>query len=84
LDDELGEFYNYASIWIAPSDDAWVIIDKTVLKPKGSDDISVWGRQLIYHSTVHNSTYYNVVTIIGSFLVPHYEEYDFYTGLVAI
>lgn len=74
----------FSATWIRPNNDAWVYINKINIKAKGYPTFTVWNNNLLYHSTVAtNSTYFFVQTKIESFLVPTYEEYDFYTGLQA-
>lgn len=70
-------------VWIAPTQDAWVLLSKAIFKPEGSAQIPFWSSKLVYHSSVDaNQTSYKVAVIIDTFLVFHYDEYDFYTGLM--
>jgi len=74
---------SYASIWIAPNNMAWVMIEKSVIGTSTGNEIA-WRRTLLYHSTVSVPGVYNTATIIGSFLVSHYVPNDSYNGWMSI
>jgi hypothetical protein len=75
----------YASIWLAPNDNAWVMLEKSVLQAnKKHPQIELWQRTLLYHSTSSMPNYYNVTAIMGSYFVVHYEPKDVYNGWMAI
>jgi len=75
----------YAAVWIAPNDMAWVMLEKSVLQTsKKADQIQLWERTLLYHSTVSQANFYNVTTIMGSFLVRHFDPKDVYNGWMTI
>jgi len=69
---------SFASIWIAPNDKAWVMLEKALIQGgrKQPKWIEVWERTLLYHSTNASPNFYNVSTIIGTFRVNHIELKD--------
>lgn len=77
--------HHHHSVWIAPNNNAWVMIEKAVVKYKGKPPATEWGRDLLYHST--ESTVfgqYNIATILGTFRVAHLEQQDSYNGWMAL
>jgi len=75
----------YASIWIAPNNQAWVLLEKNVLQTsKTADQIQLWDRTLLYHSTVSTPNVYNVSVIMSSFFVRHFDPKDVYNGWMTI
>jgi hypothetical protein len=70
----------YASIWIAPNNNSWVLLSKAVTKPKGQPEFDAWERDLIYHSSVVNPGQYQVNIFMNSFRVVHFEFIDSYDG----
>jgi len=74
---------SYASIWIAPNNAAWVMLEKSIIGTPTGDEIA-WRRSLLYHSTVSVPGYYLVNTIVGSFQVSHWYPTDSYNGWMSI
>jgi len=74
---------SYASIWIAPNNMAWVMLEQSIIGTPNGDEIA-WRRSLMYHSTVAVPGYYMVASIIGSFQVSHWEPSDSYNGWMSI
>jgi hypothetical protein len=73
----------YASVWIAPNDNAWVMLYPNKLSMKHKT-YSEWYRNLVYHSTVSTPGSYAVTVYLGSFIVPHVEAGNTYTGWMAM
>jgi len=74
---------SYASIWIAPNNLAWVMLEKSVIGLKTGPEIA-WRRSLLYHSTVSTPGVYYTATIMGSYLVTHFVPNDSYNGWMSI
>jgi len=75
----------YASIWMAPNDMEWVLLEKSLLQAgKTSNQIELWERTLLYHSTIHETNFYNISVIMGSFYVTHFDPKDVYNGWMTI
>jgi len=75
----------YASVWMAPNDMAWILLENALLQVgKTSNQVQLWNRDLIYHSTVSQNNLYNVTVIMGSFFVEHYDPKDTYNGWMTL
>jgi hypothetical protein len=79
----------FASSSIRPNNEAWVLLEKRVARPRhaldnGDRELTFWRRRIHYQSTEADPGYYYVSTIIESFGVEHYEQKDFYDGWQAM
>jgi len=74
----------YASIWIAPNQNAWVMLEKSIFTYSNGNNITDWDRNLLYHSTVSTTGQYNISVIIGSYNVWHIDQTDIYNGMMAM
>jgi len=72
------------SLWIAPTDRAFVILSKGVTKVNKKTSINNWARTLQYQSTVSRNGYYNLKTLISDFGVFHIDVQNTYDGWKAI
>jgi len=72
-----------ASVWIGPSDGAWVLLSNEKLSWNGVE-YNDWHRKLVYHTSNEIPGVYRVAIIIDSFFVPHIESADSYTGWMAL
>jgi len=73
-----------ASIWIAPNNNAWVLLTKLLWNEGGSTKVE-WERFLLYHSTVRNPGVYNVQISIGDWYVDTYiNKENYYTGWMVL
>jgi len=86
---EVEGFRNYgindgASIWIAPNNNAWVMLTKVIWNERGSSRVE-WERFLLYHSTVRVPGIYNVQISIADWHVDTYiTKENYYTGWMAL
>jgi len=74
---------SYTSIWIAPNQLAWVMLEKSIFI-SGNSNITEWDRNLLYHSTVAIPGQYNISIIIGSYNIWHIDQTDIYNGMMAM
>jgi len=74
---------SYTSIWIAPNQNAWVMLEKSIWN-SASQNITDWDRSLLYHSTVSVPGQYYIEVIIGSYNVWHIDQTDVYNGVMAM
>jgi len=75
----------YSSLWVAPNDMAWVLLQKNLLQiGKSSNQVELWERDLVYHSTIQQPNIYNITIIVSSFLVKHFDPTDTYNGWMSI
>jgi len=72
-----------ASVWIAPTNSAWVLLNNDKLQWNGVE-YNDWRRRLVYHSSESTPGVYRVATIIDSYFVSHIESADSYTGWMAL
>jgi len=73
----------FASTEIAPTANAWVILEKNLLTQNGNT-VELWGRDLLYHSNAPVTNLYNVTSIMGSFLVRNFQPRDTYNGWMTV
>jgi len=76
--------FGVAFTWIQPNSNAWILLSKYIIKPDGEDERVLWGRQLVYHSTVQVGDFFQVSILIDTFRVFHYVESDYYNGWMAL
>jgi len=69
----------YASIWMAPRNNIWVLLEKIILT-SGKSKLDAWHRDLLYHSTVARAGFFNVSTVLDTFRVTHQQSVDEYNG----
>jgi len=75
----------FFSTVFAPNDNCWLILEKNVLQSSKSEKKwDLWQTDLVYHSTNWQPKYYNLTTIMGTFLVRHFEPKDVYNGWMAV
>jgi len=72
-----------ASVWIAPTESAWVLISNEKIEWNGRE-VNDWRRKLVYHSSERLPGQYRIATIIENFFVPHIEAADSFTGWMAL
>jgi len=72
------------SLWIAPTDRAFVILEKGVTKVNKKTTINDWARTLQYQSTVSRNGFYDVKTVIQDFGIFHIDVQNTYNGWKAI
>jgi len=72
------------SLWIAPTDEAWVLLTKGVSKLNKKTVVNDWTRKLVYQSTVSVPGFYHVRVIIEDFGIFHIDTEDVYNGWRAI
>jgi len=75
---------SYASIWIAPNNMAWVMLEKSIFTYANGGNITDWDRYLLYHSTQFTQNNYGIEVIIGNFEVWHIDQTDIYNGMMAM
>jgi len=75
--------FGLAYTWIRANLNAWVVLTKSIIQPKGQNEFIVWGRQLLYHSSVFTTDNWTIDIKMDHFHVAHYEENDYYTGWMA-
>jgi len=72
---------NAHSLWLAPNNFTWVLIQKSTMKYHGQKNlVDEWEKTLIYHSPTSLQGFYFVETILGSFDVTHFEEQNLQNG----
>jgi len=76
--------FGVAFTWIQPNANAWILLTKNIIEPKHGKSINMWGRQLLYHSSVFTTNQFALDIKMDAFLVFHFEENDYYTGWMAI
>jgi len=76
--------YGIAFTWIRPTANAWVLLTKSVVVDEKGGKKDSWGRQLIYHSSAHSNTTFQIDIRMDTFSVFHWVEQDNYTGWMAV
>jgi len=74
----------YSSVWIAPNNNTWILLDKAYITFWGQPELEEWDRELVYHSTISQPGFYQVSIIINRFWIVHGEQSDRYTGWMAL
>jgi len=72
-----------ASVWIAPTEGAWILLNNEKLFYNGNE-YNDWHRKLIYQSSIRERGMYKVAVVMNSFFVSHVDQADSYTGWMAI
>jgi len=71
---------SYASLWFAPNNFAWIMLEQAIYTPSSGPVLTEWDRTLLYHSSVAVPGFYNVSVILGSFYVEHWDQVASYNG----
>jgi len=75
----------FHSLWFAPNDNAWILLEKSTFQTSSSgSQQNMWRQTLAYHSTVYQPNFYNVSVLMGSFIVTHFQPTDTFNGWMAI
>jgi len=74
-----GEF-GIAFTWMNPNNNVWILLTKNILKFKDGNEKVMWGRQLVYHSSVTTTSSFQVSVLMDHFHVAHWVESDYYNG----
>jgi len=74
----------YSSMWLAPNNNTWILLNKGYITFFGHPEREEWERELVYHSTVSQPGFYQVSILINRFWVVHGEQSDQYTGWMAL
>lgn len=74
----------FSSVWFAPNNNAWIMLEKSILTDKRHTGIQLWQNTLLYHSTLFQPNFYNVTVIMGSHFVRHFEPKDNYNGWMTV
>jgi hypothetical protein len=75
---------SYASIWIAPNNNAWVLLNKAYISFAHKPTQVEWERELVYHSTITSLGFYVLSIKINRFQVVHAEQVPRYNGWMAL
>jgi len=77
----------FPQLWIGPSADAWVELEKNIIRTREGKDFVDWGRKVVYLSNSRTNTteylIYDIITVIPSFRVNHVELRDPEIGWMA-
>jgi len=74
-----------SSVFLAPCDNTWIMLQKSVLQSSSSSQqIELWETDLLYHSTLNQTDFYNVTVIMGSYWVRNFNPRDSYNGWMTI
>jgi len=74
----------FSSIWIAPNNHTWVLLDKGYVTYAGQDPKEEWERELVYHSTASIIGVYRISVILNRFFITHADQGDSYDGWMAM
>jgi len=72
-----------ASMWVAPNDNAWILIRNDKIGFNGRE-FNDWERKLVYHTTTRTPGEYHISTIIRSFFIQHIEQGNSFSGWRAL
>jgi len=75
---------NSRTAFIGPDSDSWVVIEKEVLDTHEHGEVTVWHKELVYHSTNFTRGTYRIATVLGSFRVPHFFLQNAYNGWMGL
>jgi hypothetical protein len=72
-------------LWIAPNNNAWVLLTKRFWVEPSGNTIEEWERDLLYHSTQSSPGNYTVLLVIDDFTVATVlSRENYYTGFMAV
>jgi len=79
-----GDSFNMFDTWIRPDNSAFILLTKTTIEWDGTSSNTVWGRSLMYHTSVQVPNYYVVTLSMDQFYVYHYEQTDLYNRWMSV